>query len=256
GLRASGVLRLEDGPRRKDGELVDGRAASVRSNLPAERLGEWLLRSGLIDHVAFQESIRRMHRGEGLQGEVLLAMQALDEQQLADALRRHADDKLFELFAWRRGRYELTLGARLERASALALGRSPADVIHMGVASRYPLERVDATLRSHADHFAFASSNPFYSFQEIELAEADVKLLAEGERGVAIRSLLVRPEAIRRSAYALLETGLLELRDGEVVRSGGPAARIRLHAPRARTTAAPPAAAPPATAHAETPPPP
>src|SRR5690606_32169189 len=203
--------------------------------------------SGLIDRAAYQESIRRMHRGEGLQGEVLLAMQALDERQLADALRRHADDKLFELFAWRRGRYELTLGARLERASALAVRRSPADLIRIGVASRFPLERIDATLRRHAGHFAFTSSNPFYSFQEIELDDADVKLLAEGERGIAIGSLLARPEPIRRTAYALLETGLLELRDGEVVRSGGPAPRIRLHAPRDAAAAAPPGA-PPATA--------
>ncbi|MEB2343944.1 MAG: response regulator [Deltaproteobacteria bacterium] len=244
GLRASGVLRFEDGPRRKDIELVDGRAASVRSNLPGERLGEWLLRSGRIDRTVFQESIRRMHRGEGLQGEVLRAMQALTEEELADALQQHADEKLFEIFAWRRGRYELTLGARLERASTLAVRRSPADVIRVGVATRFPIERIDAVLRSHADHFAFASSNPFYSFQEIELDDADVKLLVEGERGIALRSLLVRPIEVRRSAYALLETALLELRDGASVRSRGPAARVRLHGqpPRAGAGAAPPAA--------------
>jgi len=266
GLRASGVLRLEDGPRRKDIELVDGRAASVRSNLPGERLGEWLLRSGRIDRGTFQESIRRMHRGEGLQGEVLLAMQALGEEELADALRQHADEKLFEVFAWRRGRYELTLGARLERASALAVRRSPADVIRIGVATRFPIERIDTALRAHADHFAFASANPFYSFQEIELADADVKLIAEGERGISVRSLLVRPVEARRTAYALLETGLLELRDGAVVRNGGPAARVRLHgepqpqaeappvparAPAAPRPAAAPAA-PPAPASAAT----
>lgn len=247
GLRASGVLRLEDGPRRKDIEVVDGRPASVRSNMPGERLGEWLLRTGRIDRGSFQESIRRMHRGEGLQGEVLLAMQALSPEELADALGRHADEKLFEVFAWRRGRYELTLAASLERASALAVRRSPADVIRIGVASRFPIDRIDALLRAHAEHFAFASSNHFYSFQEIGLDDTDVKLLVEGERGVALRSLLVRPIEIRRAAYALLETGLLELRDGEVVRSGGPAARVRLHgATRSGTTAevADPAPAP------------
>lgn len=247
GLRASGVLRFEDGPRRKDIELVDGRAASVRSNLPGERLGEWLLRSGRIDRTAFQESIRRMHRGEGLQGEVLRAMQALSEEDLADALQQHADEKLFEIFAWRRGRYELALGARLERASTLAVRRSPADLIRVGVATRFPIERIDAVLRGHADHFAFASSNPFYSFQEIELDDADVKVLAEGERGIALRSLLVRPIEARRTAYALLETGLLELRDGASVRSRGPAARVRLHGqPPQPSGAAKAGAAPPA----------
>lgn len=241
GLRASGVLRLEEGPRRKDIELLDGHPASVRSNVPGERLGEWLLRTGRIDRSAFQESIRRMQRGEGLQGEVLLAMQALSPEALADALRQHADEKLFEAFAWRRGRYQLTLGARLERASALAVRRSPADVIRIGVATHFPVERIDAVLRGHAQHFAFTSANPFYSFQEVELADVDVKLLAEGERGIEMRALLTRPVEMRRAAYGLLETGLLELRDGDVVRSGGPAARVRLHdQPPAPAAGAPP----------------
>lgn len=229
GLRACGVLRFEDGPRRKEIEFVDGRAASVRSNMPGERLGEWLLRNGRIDRTAIQESIRRMQRGEGRQGEVLRAMQVLTEEDLASALRDHADDKLFELFTWSRGRFELALGARLERASALSTARSPADVIRLGVANRFAIERIDAVLRQHVDHVALAGSNPFYSFQEIELSDADVRLLAEAERGVPVRALLTRPPEMRRTAYALLETGLLELRDGAVVRQGGPAARVRLH---------------------------
>ena len=249
GLRASGVLRLEDGPRRKEIELVDGRPASVRSNLPGERLGEWLLRSGRIDRTTFQESTRRMHRGEGLQGEILLAMQALDEQQLADALRQHAEDKFLEPFAWRRGRYELVLGARLERASALSVRRSPADWIRIGVATRFPLERIDAVLRGHADHVALTSANPFYSFQEIALHDRDVRLLAEGERGIPIHALLARPEEVRRTAYALLETGLLELRDGAAVRSGGPAPRVRLHDPDAARARAAGAHAPSTGTH-------
>lgn len=229
GLRACGVLRLEDGPRRKELELVDGRAAFVRSNVPGERLGEWLLRNRHIDRAVFQESIRRMQRGEGQQGEVLLAMQALSEDDLASALREHADHKLFEIFRWRRGRFELVLGARLERATALRIDRSPADVIRVGVCREFPIESVDGVLRRHVDHVVLAGSNPFYSFQEIDLSGEDVKLLAEAERGIPVRTLLARSPASRRTAYALLETGLLELRDGAVVRSGGPAARIRLH---------------------------
>ena len=229
GLRACGVIRFEDGPRRKEIEFVDGRAASVRSNAPGERLGEWLLRNGRIDRSAIHESIRRMQRGEGRQGEVLRAMQVLSEEDLAGALRDHAEDKLFELFTWTRGRFELVLNARLERASALSTARSPADVIRLGVTKRFSIERIDDVLRQHVDHIVLAGSNPFYSFQEIELFDADVRLLAEAERGVPVRALLTRSPETRRTAYALLETGLLELRDGAVVRRGGPAARVRLH---------------------------
>ncbi len=230
GLRARGVLRFEDGPRRKEIEFIDGRAAAVRSNMPGERLGEWLLRNRRVDRPAFLESIRRMQRGEGKQGEVLLAMQVLSEAALVVALRDHAEDKLLEIFTWSRGRFELKLGARLEHASSLSPHRSPADLIRVGVASRFPIERIDSVLRQHREHVILASSNPFYSFQEIELSDADVGLLAEAERGVPVRAILTREPTLRRTAYALLETGLLELREGAVVRQGGPAARVRLHA--------------------------
>jgi hypothetical protein len=46
---------------------------------------------------------------------------------------------------------------------------------------------------------------------------------------VSDRSLLAKPERLRRAVYALLEVGLLEVRDGEVFRRGGPAPIVRLH---------------------------
>jgi CheY-like chemotaxis protein/tetratricopeptide (TPR) repeat protein len=247
GLRASGVLRLEDRGKRKDLELVDGRPASIRSNLAAERLGEWLLRTGRIRQPVLQESIQRMRRGEGLQGEILVAMQALSEAELAEALPAHADEKLFEIFEWPRGRFELVLGARLERASALAVARSPADVIRVGVHERFAIDRIDEVLKAHAGHLAFPGSSPFYSFQEIELGSEEQGLLGEAAKGLSIRALLGRGERPRRAAYALLECGLLELRDGASARTGGPAPRVRLHptvAPASRTRAAAPPARP------------
>jgi CheY-like chemotaxis protein len=272
GLRASGILRLEDASKRKEIELVDGRPAAVRSSLLTERLGEWLLRSGLIAQPVLQESIRRMRRGEGLMGQILLAMEALSERQLAQALSEHADAKLFEIFEWRHGRYELVLGARLERASALAVARSPADLIRIGVETRFPLELVDGVLRAHEGDVAFAGTNPFYSFQEIELGLEGVRLLGEAARGIPMREILAQPVEARRATYALLATGLLELREGAAVRAGGPTARVRLHSGTAPTakpsvpkaaaskarapavpTAAPPAPAnerPPAPVHA------
>jgi CheY-like chemotaxis protein/tetratricopeptide (TPR) repeat protein len=247
GLRAAGVLRLDSGPRRKEIELVDGRPASVRSNVPGERLGEWLLRTGRIARDAYEESLRRMERGEGLQGGILLAMQALSESQLVEALREHADAKLFEIFEWKEGRFELTLGARLERASALGVARSAADVIRIGVATGFPIERVDAALGARAGDVAFTASNPFYSFQEIKLGDAEQRLLGAAARGLALRKVLAHGPEIRRAAYALLETGLLELRDGEALRRGEAAARVPLHGPRPEPSAsarAPGASAP------------
>ena len=258
GLRASGVLTLRsaDQERVKQIQLLDGRPAAVRSNAARERLGEWLLRSGRIPERAYTESIRRMRRGEGLQGGILVAMQVLSESQLAEALQQQAEEKLFEIFEWADGRFELTLGAKIDRASTLTVTRSPADVIRIGVRTRFPIERIDAVLARHREHAVIRGANPFYKFQDIQLGAEEKSLLEEGRRTLAVEALLARSPDVRRAGYVLLETGLLELREGEAVRTGGPAARVRLHPsaapnrpPAAAKRAEPAAAAP----HLETP---
>lgn len=230
GLRANGVLQLRDGEKRKEVELRDGRPAAVRSNLPSERLGEWLLRSGRIEPAVIAESARRLLRGEGLQGQILVGMQVLSEEALSAALREQAEEKLHEIFDWAAGTFSLALGAQLARATALPLTQSAADVICAGVRTRVPMERIDATLRPHGGAIVIASANPFYSFQEIDLGSDERRMLDACARGVAMTAVLGKPERVRRAAYALLETGLLELRDGAIFRSGGPAPVVRLHA--------------------------
>lgn len=229
GLRANGVLHLRSGEKRKEIELADGRPAAVRSNLPSERLGEWLLRSDRIEPAVLAESARRLLRGEGLQGQILVGMQVLSEEDLGHALREQAHEKLLEIFEWESGEFALAVGTQLKRATALPFAGSAADLIRTGVRTRLPLERIDAVLRAHADEAIVQSSNPFYSFQEVALGDDERALLEACRRGLVAASLLERPERLRRAVYALLEVGMLEIRDGAVFRSGGPAPVVRLH---------------------------
>ena len=59
------------------------------------------------------ESLRRLKRGEGLQGEILIAMELMDDETLARSLREQAEEKLFEIFEWRGGRLRFQTGDRL-----------------------------------------------------------------------------------------------------------------------------------------------
>ena len=229
GLRANGVLHLRHGEKRKEVELCDGRPAAVRSNLPSERLGDWLLRSDRIEPDVLAESARRLLRGEGLQGQILVGMQVLSEEDLGQALREQADEKLLEIFEWPSGDFALAVGTQLRRATALPLAGSAADLIRTGVRTRLSIERIDAVLRVHANDTIVPSANPFYSFQEVALGDDERALLTACGRGLAAGSLREKPERLRRAVYALLEVGMLEIRDGEVFRRGGPAPVVRLH---------------------------
>jgi CheY-like chemotaxis protein/curved DNA-binding protein CbpA len=214
GLRATGVLHLANGKKRKWIQLRDGYPRAVRSNLINECLGNYLVRYGKISQAAFAESLRRTKPGR-LQGEILVAMEILSEEEIAAALRAQADEKLFEVFGWKSGTYRYERGVGLERANSLGVERSPADLILRGVRERSPIELIEEYICSHADCFLAPAESPFYQFQEVDLDPEHEELLAglDGTRRLA-EFLKAAPD-LKRTLYAMLAIGLLELRGGD-----------------------------------------
>jgi curved DNA-binding protein CbpA len=212
GLRASGVLELRSGRKHKALELEEGRPVAVRSNLVGECLGQILVRLGRITDKDMEESVRRMKRGEGMQGEILLAMDLMSEEDLASALREQAEEKLYEIFAWRQGSFRFRRSARVARANTLALDRSPANVIVAGVRSRMPLDLVDTALKACGDGFVVPGESPYYRFQEIDLDDSESALFEEFAHSPGTTGLHQRDERSRRALYALLVTELGEVR--------------------------------------------
>lgn len=212
GLRANGVLRLESGKKRKSLQIRDGRPVAVKSNLVDECFGNRLLLGERITREELDESLRRRRGGEGLQGEVLVAMHLLSERELADTLREQADEKLFEIFEWRSGTFRFELDARLERGNALPAERSPANIVLDGVRRRIPLEIVDAHLATLADCWLAPNESPFYRFQDIDLDPGEDFLLSALDGQLRVADLGEQGEATRRTLYGLLITGLLEPR--------------------------------------------
>jgi CheY-like chemotaxis protein len=217
GLRASGVLQLASEKRRKWIELRDGYPVAVRSNLVRETLGHLLVRTGRITRDVLEESRRQMQRAERRQGEILIAMEVLSEEEIAAALREQADEKLFEVFSWRSGEFRFERGARLQRANALGGERSPANLILRGVRTAFPIERVDRYLQTQGQRYVAHGESPFYRFQDVQIEPAEEALLRglDGTRRLA--EFVGEDEGLRRTIYGLLAAGLLELR-----RTGNP----------------------------------
>lgn len=217
GLRASGVLALENGKKKKQVQLRDGIPAAVRSNLVNETLGHLLVASGKITPDVLHESLTRSQRGEGLVGSILVAMHMLDEQDLAAALHRQADEKLLEVFAWESGRSKFHPNTRIKgTANTLALKRSPASLVLEGVRTRMPLVLIDRYLAERADQLVQPGENPFYQYQDVELAPAEKTLLDRLDGRQRLGALARGGEALRRTLYALSVLQLVELRDAPI----------------------------------------
>jgi curved DNA-binding protein CbpA/CheY-like chemotaxis protein len=212
GLRATGVLQLQSGKKKKLLQIDKGHPVAVRSNLVNECLGNLLLSTGTITSDVLGESIHRMNMGEGPQGQILVAMHMLDEADLAAALRNQAEEKLFEIFSWRKGSFHFKKGARLRDANALFLKSSPANLIMNGVRSRLRMEDVDAFLRERAARYPARGEGPFYRFQDISLDVPEEELLNGLDGAVQLGDLLTRDQATLRALYGLITLELIELR--------------------------------------------
>ena len=222
GLRATGVLHLTSGRKRKWVQLRDGYPTGVRSNLVNECLGNFLEQSGRITTDVMRESLRQLKGGKGrLQGEVLVAMEVLSEEEISQALREQAEEKLFEVFAWKAGSFRFEFGGKLQRASGLAR-RSPANLILKGVRSRTPIERIDAWMGAQSEARLARGSSPFYRFQEVVLDPEERAWVESLDGAPSVGSFSRAPETRRRTLYGLVRTGLLELR-----RSDAPARDAR-----------------------------
>jgi CheY-like chemotaxis protein len=216
GLRASGVLHLSTGRKRKWVQLRDGYPTAVRSNLLNECLGNLLERSGRISTEVMNESRRRMARGQ-LQGEILVAMEVLSEEDVSGALAEQAEQKLFEIFSWKAGRFRFEFGGVLQKSSGLSR-RSPANLILRGVRTRAPLERIDAWLRAQQSMTVARGEKPFYRFQEVDLDAEQLRWVGSLQDTRRVAEFLEADEDLRRILYALVMTGILELRGDDGVR--------------------------------------
>ncbi|MBW2495350.1 MAG: response regulator [Deltaproteobacteria bacterium] len=214
GLRATGVLHLASGKKRKWIQFRDGYPCAIRSNLINECLGNYLVRSGKISQAAFAESRRRTKPGR-LQGEILVAMEILSEEEITAALRAQADEKFVEAFGWKTGSYRFERGVGLERANSLGVERSPADLILRGVRERTPIKLVEEFICSHADCFLAPAESPFYQFQEVDLDPSHEELLARLDGSRRLSEFLKADADLKRTLYAMLACGLLELQGGD-----------------------------------------
>jgi CheY-like chemotaxis protein len=237
GLRATGVLQLQSGKKKKLLEIDDGRPVAVRSNLVNECLGNLLVATEKITWDVLHESLRRVKRGDGMQGQILIAMHMLDQEDLAAALRNQAEEKLFEIFSWRSGRFRFKQGARLSDGNALSLRCSPANIIMDGVSFRLPMDEIDGFLRGRADRYPVLGESPFYRFQDIRLDASEEELLNDLDATRQLGELLNRSEATRRTLYGLIILELVQLRDTPAGTRSGPGRGSRTAQPSRRPPA-------------------
>jgi CheY-like chemotaxis protein/tetratricopeptide (TPR) repeat protein len=226
--RHTGVVLLNHGKKKKAVELRDGWPISVKSNLISECLGGYLVQNALCAQEELDESVNRMRAGEGLQGQILVAMQVLDEDAMVDALKTHALEKFFEIFSWRDGGYVVRPDAHVQRGSRLALEGHPTNLIVEGVRRAYPLKQIDRFFEGHADAYLVPRTEGEEQISEVVLSSEELEWLQSLDGSTTLGELMAESEWVRRLAFGFISIEFMSVDDcpGDETDSRGIVGRV------------------------------
>ena len=252
--RRNGVLTLARGEERQSLTFRRGHIVNSRTNVLEERLGEMLVRKGLLSDADLARATEIVLRDRRRLGEVLLELGTIDASGLESAVARHVHEALARVFAWPDGTYAFEEEPEGEGGQELTLKVSTGDLILEAVQAvrdpdvvRYALGDMDRVL--------VLSNDPLLRFQKLTLSPADGFVLSRVDGVASAREIVqmipLPSEETQKSLFGLLSTGVIEY--AAVVR------RTRAPAPAPVPPApepAPPAPAPPPPPAPAPPPPP
>src|SRR5207237_2191539 len=125
--KKTGPLRLVRGRVAKTLYLSDGRLIFATSTDPDDRLGEMLLRKGLISYRSLEESVRAIKAGKR-QGTLLVESGAIRSKDLIGGVTEQVQEIIYSVFQWEEGSFEFQEGD-LPSREVIVLRMSTSDLI-------------------------------------------------------------------------------------------------------------------------------
>jgi hypothetical protein len=106
----TGTLIINDGEIEKRIFLDQGKILSSSSTDPTGFLGHFLVSKGVISEEQLADAISIQEEYGGMLGEILVNLDALDQETLDRMLQAKAEENIYDLFAWEEGSFEFLDG--------------------------------------------------------------------------------------------------------------------------------------------------
>jgi serine/threonine-protein kinase len=216
--RQDGRLVLAKNAIKKEIYLRQGMPEFVKSNIPAERLGEYLVERKIITAEQRDEAVKMMAAYSGRLGDTLVAMGLMQLHELAEVLAEQVREKLLEVFGWTTGSYRF-FEAQTYKGEVIPLRIGSYALIAEGVRRYTSLEMLRSRYRSHLADRPEKLANPYLGVDKLGLQAREQRVadLMDGQR--SIRDLLsmggsdrdVFEPAVHRVLYILEELEMARL---------------------------------------------
>jgi hypothetical protein len=213
--RRTGSLHIASGEQRHTLRFRRGQVVNSRTSVPGERLGETMVRHGLLTPHELARASTIVIATRRRLGAVLLDMDVIDAGRLSAAIELHVRELLGRLTAWTQGTYAFEEEDEAAVADELTLGFSTAElVLDAWHAVRDP--RVVREALGDTDRLVVPAADPELRAQQLPLSPADAFVLSRIDGTTSAREVVqaipLPAEQVERSLLNLLSTGLVEYR--------------------------------------------
>ena len=220
--RESGRLLLTRTTTRKEIYVKDGMPDFVKSNVPQERLGEYLIARGVVTSEQRDLAVKAMKGFSGRLGDTLIGMKILHPHELFEQLEQQVREKVLDVFGWTTGAYRFFSG-QLYSGEVVPLRIGSYAMIAEGVRKYTPLEMLRNRYRARLDHRLMRVPNPYLSLDKLGLSTREQRVVDCIDRGGSIREVLGtlgadrvpgQEDSICQVLYILEELEMMEFDSG------------------------------------------
>lgn len=217
--KRTGALLLRRNKIKKIVYFREGTPHSIKSNLLSECLGRLLVRERFISEAEYQESLKRMMATGRREGEVLVEMGCISQQNLQYALALQMRAKLLEVFSWRSGEYQFNPDAALP-SDGISLDLSTTALIYEGARASLDEQRLKTQLGTvDGLHVGLTreAADPTHK-KGLGDEERGVFAAIDGQKKVSeLKALdLLAESELERLLYAMKCTRLIQFSDSPV----------------------------------------
>jgi hypothetical protein len=195
--RKTGVLRCTRDRVARTVYLSDGRLIFATSTDPDDRLGEMLLRKGLITYRALEESVQALQAGKR-QGTILVESGAIRSRDLVEGVAGQVQEIVHGLVQWESGQYEFVEGP-LPSKEVIVLRMSTGDLLLEGVRRVQRWSRIRAGAGGLDQKYALAPDSAAI-LGSLSLQKEELNLVASLDGVMTLEEICA---ASRQSDYLL-----------------------------------------------------
>jgi hypothetical protein len=209
--KKTGPLRLVHGKLTKTLYLSDGRLIFATSTDPDDRLGEMLLRKGLISYRSLEESVRAIKAGKR-QGTLLVESGAIRSKDLIEGVTQQVQEIIYDVFQWEEGTFGFEEGD-LPSREVIVLRMSTADLILEGVRRIQRWTRIRRGVGGLGQQYRLAADSAS-SMGDMSLQKDEVDLIASVDGVMTIEEICAAARQsdfrVCRAVWGLWAAGVLD----------------------------------------------